>query len=227
MTALWNTAAGAKAAGSDDASTYMGKCLNGIDTAVTHYASGTDPSSGAPIAWGVADVGITWKDTTDVRNPAWKQWQQLTAAGPTYGWRTMRIRKRIDLATHAALTFSPVSPAAADVAFTDLDLSTLLDASQDAGEDEGLVTQVLLRVRIRTGASETIPLTDDAWMAFRAKGETHDGQRVYAQIQNRYVEASIWVNLDADEILQFRVEVGGGTPAFEYEAWVVALLEAS
>lgn len=227
MTQLWNTAAGAKAAASDDASTYMGKCLNGIDTAVTHYAGGSDPSSGAPIAWGAADTGILWKDTTDVRNPEWKQWQQLTAAGPTYGWRQLRLRKRIDLATHAALTFSPVSPAAADVAWTDLDLSTLLDANQDAASAEALVLQVLLRVRIRTGASETIPLTDDAWMAFRAKGETHDGQRIYAQIQNRYVEGWIWCNLDADEILQFRVEVGGGTPAFEYEAWMVAFLEAT
>lgn len=224
MAQLWNTSGGSKPASTDDASVYMGRCLNGIDTAITGYSGTSDPSSGAPIAWGAAEVGAPWRDTTVAANPVWKQWQQLTSS-PTYGWRTLRLSKRIDLATQAALTFSPVSPAAADQTWTTLDLSTLLDSHQDAGQVDPLVTRVLLRVRIRTGASETIPLTDDAWISFRRNGSTNEA-RVYAQIQNRYAEDRVWVDLDGGEILEWRVEVGGGTPAFEYEAWLVSLEEA-
>lgn len=203
---------------------------NGIGTALTHHSGTSDPSVSAPVAWGADDVGRLWFDTTDPANPVWKVWQQIDA-GPTYGWRTMRLRKTKWLAAPEAVTFSPVSPAAADVAATDVDLSTLLDDSssgdvQDVSQIASVVAGVWLRIRVRTGASETITAaTDHAYFQVNQNGGTVV-QRIYCQIANRYAEATVFVPLDTGEIFEFLVKVGGGTPAFEYEAWVIGFEEA-
>lgn len=204
--------------------------INGIETALTHDAGTGDPSSGAAVAWGANDVGRFWCDRTDADNPVWKVWQQI-AAGPTYGWRTMRLRKTKWLTAPETVTFSPASPAAADVAATDVDLSTLLDDGgsgdvQDASQLVSKVVGVWLRIRVRTGASETITAaTDHAYFQVNQNGGTVV-QRIYCQVANRYMEATVFVPLDTDEIFEFLVKVGGGTAAFEYEAWVIGFQEA-
>lgn len=206
----------------------LGAAKNGLDTALTHDAGSSDPSSGATVAWGAADVGRLWLDTTTAALPVLKMWCQLTA-GPTYGWRTLRLLKTKHLSAPQAVTFSPASPAAADVAWADVDLTTLLDTAgvQDTGDTARTVAAVLLRVRVAAGASETLPGTgsDGCYFAVKAKGSTQD-KRVYPQVADRYVEAEFWTALDSDEIFEFMVDVGGGTPNFRYAAWVVAFAEA-
>lgn len=204
---------------------YATRLFNGVETVRTLYAGSSDPSVGAPVTWGAADVGVLWLDTTDPANPKLKLWQQLSAT-PTYGWRTLRILKTKYLSTPQAITFSPASPAGADVAFTDVSLATLLNGAgaQDAGQTVPVVRAVQLRIRVRTGALETIPAGDNCYFAVREKGSTNE-QRVYPQVANRYVESQVWIGLDSSEVFQFAVDVGGGTPAFEYEAWVCAIAE--
>lgn len=226
MAQSWNTTGAPRAAGTDDVSTYLGLLLGGVNTVATLYSGNSDPSVGAPSAWGAAEVGTPWLDTTDPAEPVLSIWQQLTAAGPTYGWRRVRLPKlvRIDDPSAATVTFTSASPAAADVPWEDVDLSALLSTYRDA--DEAKVSRVLLGLKIRTGAAETVPTTDDAWIALRKKGSSDaHGERVYAQVANRYVYAQVWVELDTAQTMQMRVEVGGGTPAFEYEARLLAFVE--
>lgn len=226
MSQAWNTAGAPRPAGTDDVSTYLGLVLGGINAAATCYSGTSDPSVGAPSPWGAAEVGSIWVDTTVPAAPVLSIWQQLTTGGPTYGWRRLRLPKTVTIAdpSAATVTFTSASPAAADVPWEDFDLSALLATYRDA--DEAKVSLVRLGVRVRTGASETVPTTDDAYIAFRAKGSADaDGERVYAQVANRYVERQVWVSLDASQVAQVKVEVGGGTPAFEYAARLLAFVE--
>lgn len=227
MSQQWNTTGFPRSAGTDDVSTYLGLLLAGVNTAATNYAGPTDPSVGAPSAWGAGEVGTLWVDTTDPAQPVLSVWQQLTAAGPTYGWRRLRMPKlvRLDDPSAATVTFTSASPAGADVPWEDVDLSALLSTYRDP--DEAKVVRVLLGVKLRTGAAETVPTTDDAYMAFRKKGSSDaHGERVYAQVANRYVYAQVEVELDTAQTMQMKVEVGGGTVAFEYEVRLLAFMEA-
>lgn len=225
---LYNSLTYPKAGGSGQAiSVWGGYVQNGINTALTHDAGTADPSSGAPVTWSADDVGRLWLDITSALNPVWKLWQALTA-GPTYGFRTLRYWKIKTLTAPQAVTFSPASPAAADVAASDCDLTTLLDTAgvQDTSQTAATVRAVWMRIRVRTGASETITAaTDHAYFQVNEKSATVV-QRIYCQVANRHVEETLLVPLDSDEIFQFLVKVGGGTPAFEYEAWVVGFAEA-
>lgn len=224
MTQKWNSPTYPKSDATQTGDVFMGYALNGIDTAATIDAGTTDPSTGAPTPWGADDVGRRWLDMTDADNPVMKIWQQLTGT-PTYGWRTMRLLKTIFCSAPGTVTFTSTSPAAADVAWEDVSLASLLDTLQDASQTRPRVVAVLLRFKIRTGASETIPTTDDCYLAVRPKGTTA-ARYIYPQVQNRYIERDIWVALDSSEVFQFMVDVGGGTPAFEYAAEVVALMES-
>lgn len=228
MSQLYNSTIYPAAGGSGQAiSVWGGYVQNGLQTALTHDAGTADPSSGAPTTWGASDVGRLWLDITDALNPVWKLWQALTA-GPTYGFRTLRYWKTKWLTAPQAVTFSPASPAAADVAAADCDLTTLLDGAgvQDTSQTAMTVRAAWLRIRVRTGASETITAaTDHAYFQVNEKSSTVV-QRLYCQVQNRYVEGTFLVPLDSSEIFQFLVKVGGGTPAFEYEAWLVGFAEA-
>lgn len=227
----WGTSGYPEAATTMNVDDFLVACAQGVNTAAARYSGSSDPSSGASPAWGATEVGRTWHDTTDVANPVEKEWQQLAASGPTYGWRTMRRWKVKLLSAPQAVTFSPASPAAADVAATDCSLATLLNGSagsvQDASQVESTVRAVQMRIRVRTGASETITAaTDHAYFQVNEKGATVV-QRLYCQVANRYVETTVWVGLNSSEVFQFLVKVGGGTPAFEYEAWVIGFAEAS
>ncbi len=220
---------GARTTTSSDHDDYMVDNRNGVESALTHYWGPSDPSAGASPAWGAAELGTIWIDTTDPQNPVAKMWCRLDAT-PTYGWRTMRVPKIKWLTATAlasrAITFSPASPATGDVAFTAVDLTTLLDTLQDSTQVTHLVVAVLLRIRVRTGASETVPTTDDAYFGVRPTGAGASSQNnVYAQVANRYFEAQVWVPLDANESFDFKVEVGGGTAGFEYAAWIDAIAE--
>lgn len=226
MTQKHNSGAYDAPATTMDMDDFAAAVVGSIETALTHYAGSSDPSTGAPAAWGAAEVGYVWCDTTDPYTPVWKQWTKLTA-GPTYGWRTLRRWKIRWLTTPAAVTFGTASPQAADVAWEDVDLTALLDAScQDAGQVLAAVRAVCLRIRVKTGASETIPTdgSDNCYFAVRENGSTTQFN-VYPQVARRYTESQVWVGLDAGEIFEFMVDIGGGTAEFAYEAWVVGIAE--
>lgn len=204
----------------------------GIDAAMTHQSSATDPSTGAPSAWGSSEVGTLWLDIGvdgTAANPVLKQWQQITAT-PTYGWRRMRLRKMKwlnDPATDGTVVFTTASPQVADVAWEDLPFATILDDAssgdvQDANNVAAKVTEVLLRVRITD--SGTISSATKGYIAFRAKGGSQE-YRIYAQVSGRPVEEEIWVPLDTNEKAQWSAVVGTGAPSFAYSATVVAFAE--
>lgn len=211
--------------------TMMGDVLlaafaNGILTALCDHCGATDPSSGAPVPWAADEVGRRWLDTSDPAAPVLKRWQQLEASGPVYGWRLLRSISWKALDEPEAVTTVSTSPAAADIAYEEVDLATLLDTLQDSAQVEVPVLAVKLRIRARTGASETIPSGDNGYVAVRKTGMTAPLRKVIPQVQNRWVEDDVVVPLDADETFEFAVDVGGGTPAFEFTIEVLEILEA-
>lgn len=222
MTQAWNNTGFPAAATTDDIDVAGAALINGVKTALTRYWGSADPSSGAPTAWGSAELGTEWWDSTDTDNPVRKVWSRLTAA-PTYGWRTLRYPKLKWLTTPAAVTFSPASPAAADVVYTDVDLTSLLDSScQDAGQLLPVVKAVLLRIRVReTG---TIATGDNTYFKIRGKGTT-DERKLYCKVSSVYEEQDVWVSLDSAGAFQFGIDVGSASPNVEYEAWVRAIVE--
>jgi len=206
----------------DDGWAILEECLNGIETVRSFYRGSSDPSSGA--SWGADQLSAVWVDDTDPVNTVAKQWCIL-ASPSTYGWRTLRIPKIKWLGTPIAWSFSTTNPATGDIAYTSQDLSTDLDSSgQDASQTEHLVIAVYVAVKVRTGASETVPLTDDCYLKLRTPSGTNE-VRIYPQVQNRYVTQTLWLPLSAAEAFEVGVDVGGGTPAFEYSMDVLGLME--
>lgn len=222
MTSKWNTAGEPRPTGSTTFPVKTDQHTEGIDTAATHYAGSSDPSVGAPSAWGAAEIGTFWLDTTDPQNPKLKQWQQLTAT-PTYGWRPLCLRYFDVRGDPQAITFSPAGPYTVNQAFTDLDLSALLDNIQTVSA--GLVSEVLLKVRIAdtgTGFATTQP-----YVAFRQNGilTAASERRLYAQVSGLAVERDIWIPLDVNEIVEWAVTVAPTSPSFTLEAWLVGFAE--
>lgn len=213
MTSSYNTGSNDEADLGDDLGDFNTAVQNGILTALTRAASNTDPITAATRTWGESDVGRPWLDISDPLNPIPKTWVKIDNT-PTYGWRPDNGRAFFHLTTPASVTLSPAGPHSADVAFTAKDLSADLSALQGS-DDEVLVREVILRVRVRTGASETLVAgSDTAYASFRTTGGTNE-QRVYAHAVNRWAEQTIKVPLDSAESLDFAVVVGGGTAAFE------------
>ncbi len=239
MTAQWNSnVGGAQVAAGDTANQNWGtegaRLVKGVWSAFTQNASASDPSSGAPTAWTSREVGALWLDTGvdgTAASPVLKRWQQLTS-GPTYGWRTLRMRKTKFIAdpTLAVVTFSTASPAAADVAWEDVAFATVLDGAtpgdvQDAGQLAAIVSEVLLQIEVTPGVSEVITDATKGYMAWRCKGATNQEQRVYGQVAGRPFQAQLLVQLDANEKAQMKVVVGTVTPNFAYSAKVVEIHE--
>lgn len=202
-----------------------GYARDGINTALADYCGSTDPSTGE--SWGADQVGRKWCDDTTPANLKFYRWCQLTSA-PTYGWRELKVRKAIDVESPPSVTFSPASPAAANVAWTAVDLTTLLDGAgvQDAAAKACAVVWVLLYVTVKGGASETIGAAN-AFIAFRKKGATNQEIRVKCYVAAMEHYGIVPLPLDSGEEFEFKVEVGGGTPAFEYAAKVLSLQEVA
>jgi len=220
----WGTSGYAEPADSTDVGDHLEDLTDGVNTVGSCYSGTTDPSSGASPAWGADQVGRLWLDTGvdgSVTNPVLKQWQDLTGGG-SYGWRTLGLRKSARLDTPSSVTFSPAGPYTSDQAYTDLDLTSLLDAVQ--ANTAKAVVAVQLAVRVKdTG---TFSGGADAYAAFRKNGAT-DEQRVYCAVSGREHEQTLWVELDASEILEWTVVVAsGGSPSFTLSATVIGYMEA-
>ncbi len=236
MTSKWNDSGFQVAAIGDAVTDLFSRLINGVDSAITWCAKATDPSSGAPVAWGVSQVGRPWLDIGvdgTAANPVLKVWCQLTAT-PTYGWRRVRLRKVKDLTTPVAVTgINSQSPASADITTAAVSLTTLLDTAgvQDTGDTARLVTAVWLRVKFRGGAAETLGTgaTETPYLLFRTTGGTNE-QKVGAVSDGggftaRQVERVIRVPLDASEQLDFGYAGGGGTKAGVFDAYLVGFEE--
>lgn len=231
MVSKWNVVGYPLPTSADVGADYLPRLLDGVQSAATDYAGAVDPSTGAPATWQSATyVGSKWLDTSDPSNPKLKRWQLLLAPG-TYGWRTLRLFKTKWLVTPQALTLAG-SPAGADIPYADYDFSTDLDDGgsgnvQDAGDQENaLVVGVWLRCVVQTGAAETVGTgaTKNAYMKWQTKGSTNE-QRVRACVANHEEEATIFVPLDASEIAEWGIVVGGGTPAFAFSASILGFVE--
>jgi len=221
MTQKHNTSGYTKAATTTDVDVAGAAFINSLETAISRFAGTSDPSTGAPAAWGSAEVGYLWLDTTDPDLPVLKQWQRLTAA-PTYGWRTMRVPKLVWLTTPFDAVSSTTS--AADVAYTDVDLTATLDSSgQDAGQVLPTVRLVCLRVYANCTVG-AIPAGDTGFVKVRGKSAT-DEVKVHAMVAAKPHYQQVWVSLDTGETFQYGVDTNAGAVTMGYEIKVLGFIE--
>jgi hypothetical protein len=231
MSALWNVSGANAAAVGNNLTDLFTRLVNGVWTAVTLCAAASNPSSGAPTAWGATDVGRPWLDIGVDGTPAdpiLKLWAQVTGT-PTHDFRRLRLKKIKRLDAPVAVTgINAASPAAGSIAWTTASLASLLDGAgvQDTGDVTRKVHAAYLLVRFRSGASETIGTgaTETPHLGFRKNGATHEF-KVHAQVQGRMVEAVLVVPLDASEVIEYRYEAGGGTPGGTFDVSIVGFEE--
>lgn len=203
----WNSGVYVLGAVGHDADDLFSELVGGVKSALTCYSGSSDPSSGAPTAWGASEVGTWWKDTTDVDNIVLKQWQRLTAV-PAYGWRTMRYQK--DIAVAADVDAVAVATHTSDLAFTDVDLSAVLSASvKDSGQLLATVRRVRLQVYVKI-TDTAHPTGLKCYVALRQKGLTAPVHYVVAQILNIPVYAEVECGLNTAQVFQYAVDTNGG-----------------
>lgn len=223
MAQTWNAGANPLGTVADDADDLFSELIGGVQTALTCYSGSSDPSTGAPTAWGVGEVGTWWKDTTDVDNIVWKQWQRLTA-GPTYGWRTVRAHKHLWPTANVAVIAA--TSTGADVVYTDQSLASIADASlQDSGQLLGLVKVATLIIRCRFTTS-THPGGDKLFVKVRNKGGTNERKVYCAPTVNVWVEQEVECLLNSSEVFQYGVDTNAGGNTVEYQIDVKHAQEA-
>jgi len=225
MSGSWNGGpAGGGTVQTKDAITTL---VNGVDAAITCDYGSTDPSA----AW-TGDLsrfkGRLWCKSGSPhsdQNPGLYRWELLTSPS-TYGWRFLGVLgwRRFDTDGSRAVTFTPASPATANVAWTTLSFASQLDAERTA---QGLSLEKVayaVKLRVRVQASGTIPTgasnETKGYLAIRRKGDTGNGQRVFAQVSGRVLEGEVTVYLNGSEEAEFEVKVEDGTPSFAYSAWL-------
>lgn len=221
MTQKHNTSGYDKATTTNDVDVAGAAFINSHETALSRFSGSSDPSVGATVTWGSAEVGYTWLDTTDVDSPIEKQWQRLTA-GPTYGWRTMRKPKVKWLETPFDAVASTTT--AADVVYADKDLTASLDSSgQDAGQLLPTVRLVCLRIMANCTVG-AIPAGDTGYVKVRGKGFT-DEHKVHALVAAKPSYQQVWVSLDTTETFQYGVDTNAGAVTIGYEIKVMGFVE--
>lgn len=223
MTQKHNTSGYTKATTTTDVDVAGAAFINSDETAMTWFYGSSDPSVGAPSAWGSAEVGYNWLNGTDAANILWRRWCQLTT-DPTYGWRDMRVRKVLQPSEPVAVNFSGASPAAADTGWTEVNLASLLDSDvQDSGQIGVTVHDVTLFVTLTPGASETVGASN-CFIEFRRDSGTLACAKLKAQVATFPVCGTVKVPL-AVEKFEYRVVVGGGTPSCAFTAYIIEATE--
>lgn len=222
MVQKWRTTTYAVPTSGDFFGDIADKNIDGIETAITHYAGDVDPSTGA--SWGVNQVGAYWLDLdvdgTDT-DPVLKRWEDLTGGG-SYGWRWMRHWRWHYLSAPQSVSFSPGSPYTSDQVATDVDLTTLLDSVQT--NTAKTVVAVLMRVKVVDTGTLGTGSANEVYAEFKKKGDTVV-QQVRCLVSNVENEQTIIVGLDASEIFQFAVVVANTSPSFTLEAEVIGYME--
>lgn len=228
MVQKWNTTTYPKPSAATKIPAHVDDNTDGIDTALTHWDGASDPQD----SWGSDEQGYlgnsrgAWTGVTGSSlNPKWARWEDLTGGG-SYGWRALKLRMLKFLTTPVTVSLSPAGPYSADDALdgTNLqDVTTILDGAGVQDNDDKLVTEILLRIRVQTGASETLG-ADNAYFVVRQPSSTAE-HRVYAQVVNRYAERDVWVPLDSSEQFEWGVYVGGGTASFTVALQLLAFME--
>ncbi len=196
MSQNWGTSGAPAPVIGDDVPDILAGMLNGVEAARTCYYGSSDPSSGA--SWGADELGCVWWDSTntllagDTLLPILKVWA-ITAAGPTYGWRTVGARRYVAVEPNANLIDLTDQT---DVAFTDRDISPEASAQAIAA---------LLQVTV----TEDAPAAG-TYVALRKNGTTTDDRerRVHPQVAGIPVVSQVLVECNAG-VFEYSIEASG------------------
>ena len=225
MSQGWNSLATTKlkTGAAQDYAVAAGKLKTGVEQARTRSAGTATPASTAVDAYDGTDVGELYLDISTPADTAEYAYQQKTAAGPTRGYRRMQqeIVRYIDPDAPEALANTS---SAVDVAWTDLDCSTPVDAIQAASDSqftETLVKAILIRVKVRCTGAEP-PAGGDVGIAFRLNGSAGTGRRVRCQKVGVWVEQDVKVYLDSVQKCEYTVDTNAAAVTVE---WILDVRE--
>jgi len=200
MSQAWDTSGDPIPVAGDDVSDYIADLSAGIDAARTHYYGTSDPSSGA--SWGADQLGVIWFDSNnalgagDELGLVVKRWE-ITAAGPTYGWRTISARFYVALEPNVnALELTDQST----TAYTDLDLTSVTSSTAIAA---------LVQIEVQDSGTPAAGV----YASVRKKGTTTDAnsRKVYPQVADIPITGTFLVELDAAQAMQYDINASGAT----------------
>ena len=199
MTQEWNTSTYDLPVPGDGVDGYLADLKRGVNTGTTHYYGTADPSSGA--SWGAAQLGVIWFDSGNALLGAGdglgltvKRWE-ITAAGPTYGWRTISARFYTALEPNVlALNLADQST----TAFTDLDLTA---------STSSVAIAVLLQVEVQDSGTPAAGV----YAELRYNGTTTDARsrRIYPQVANIPVMQQFVVECDPGQTIEYAINASG------------------
>lgn len=221
--AVWNPSAAWLTSFCDD----ITRLEEAAETQVVNFADySADPTTG----WGNTERGVLLLDDgwggagigSDL-DPRLCVYQKVASAG-TNAKRYLSARKLVYATTPAAVTFTPAGPYVADQAYTDLDMSALLDGAGFQDYDDLLVTEVVLAVSVVDTGTLGTGAANSTYAMFRKKGTTNE-VRVPCQVSGVVNYATILVGVDANEILQWGVVAANTSPSFTLTADLVGFME--
>jgi len=217
MTSKWKNSGYAVPTGATVGATRFTNHQDGLETALSDYSGASDPSSGAPVAWGSDEVGFRWYDTTNQRygtgddlGGVWKRWEKVGAS--SYDWRTLSGVSWVGV---SPITNVLTAVGTNTVAFTDLDLTTACSS---------YTVRALLNIQV----SDRDGVGTGVFAAFRQNGVTADAQttRIYPSVTSIPVAGQFWVGVDSGQILEYQVAPSSGTGnLFDLRIDVVAYQE--
>ena len=201
MVQLWNTSSDPIPTGSTGGADRFADHTAGINTVATHYYGTTDPSSGA--SWGADELGTVWYDSNNALGAGgddlglvMKRWE-ITAGGPTYGWRTVTARVYVPLEPNVnVLTLTDESTAG----FVDLDLTS--DTSAKA-------VAVMLMVEVEDSGT----IAAGVYAELRKNGTTTDDQerRIHPQVTDIPNAVMMLVECDSAQVIEYAINASAAT----------------
>ena len=205
MSQGWNSGSAERADSGDNFAPAVTKLILGIETALTCYYGTTDPSSGAPVAWGTTELGSLWADSTnavdqmsgDDLGATTKRWEVLTDA-PTYGWRTLGLRGYVALEPNESVLSLSTGGTGAFVPVP----------IQAETSTRSIAARLLLRMSYPEAP------TTSTYAEVRDPGTSTDAitRRIYPQVAGQFVTYETVVGLNGSHAFEYQVSTqGGGT----------------
>ena len=205
MVSKWNTSGSPVPTSETNYADHITDLDDAIDTALSCDSGTSDPSSGAPTAWGVTEIGRLWFDRTnevgaggDDLGATTKRWEKVGAT-PTYQIRTLNLRGFVAKAPTVSLVSAT---ATSQTAWVDVTVGGATTSSR------------ALAVELYVEVSESNPAAG-IFAAFRKKGVTTDPHpvKVYPQVATLTNTAMIRIELDTAQTFQYQYIASGNTSA--------------
>ena len=202
MTQKWNVTSFPRAELGDAYDALATRTIQGIETAVTHYAATATPVGGG--TWDADTVGVFWVDTSNMTGagdglgPEMNWFIKTHSATPTYAMEQMRLRGYI-----------PLSAATLALTVTDQTNVPYVDLAIGGATTSDRAVAVLAQVEVSGKAPGA-----GVYIGFRKNGVTADSldKRAYPQVADISSQYQFQLEVDGSQVIEYAV-IGGASIA--------------